>query len=441
VLPELAHHFTLAAPLAGPERAVEYNLRAAAAATATLAYDEAAARLSTALEIGIAEPLERARVQVELGLLLYQIGRVGESEELLTASLATATSLEERGLAARALVHLSAERLYSDPRVGSAEMVPVAEEAIGTFEQLGDSVGLAAAENLLGWALGREGRTEESFAALDRALAHAVAAGDQVMRRDVIGTIAVRLCDGPTPAGEAIDRIEKLRSSSRNDPVLDTWLGRFFALVLAMAGRFDEAREEIRASGSFLDRADQMVHSLSSRWAVANAKDLAGDPAGAKQEVLAAFLNMRDKRGEGSEARALRAAGELALLCCDQGDWHEAAEYLSYGQDVDRSEPVEGKLYTVLRLAARARLAAKGGDLAGALTLARSAVEVAERRDWLNYRARAWLALAEVQRAKGQEAEAEDAVANALRLYEAKGNVAAAARLEARLIDSPVKRA
>ena len=85
------------------------------AATATSANDEAAARLSSALELGIADPRERARVQAELGLLLYHTGRVGESEAILSASLDAATSLEERGLALRALVHRAAERL----RVGS----------------------------------------------------------------------------------------------------------------------------------------------------------------------------------------------------------------------------------------------------------------------------------------------------------------------------------
>ena len=176
VLPELAHHFTLAAPLAGVERGVEYNLRAAEAATATLAYGEAAARLSSALELGIADPRARARVQAELGLLLYHTGRVGESEAILSASLDAATGLDERGLALRALVHRTAERLSSDPEVGSTEVVPIAEEAIRTFEQLGDPLGLAAAEELLGMALGREGRTRGELRGAERARALAEAA-------------------------------------------------------------------------------------------------------------------------------------------------------------------------------------------------------------------------------------------------------------------------
>src|SRR5262249_57993332 len=67
IVAELAYHFTIAAPLSGAERGVEYNLRAAEAAVATHAHDEAAARLSSALELGIADPSERTRVQVELG--------------------------------------------------------------------------------------------------------------------------------------------------------------------------------------------------------------------------------------------------------------------------------------------------------------------------------------------------------------------------------------
>jgi len=442
VVPELAHHFTLAAPLAGAERGVEYNLRAAAAASTAVAYGEAAARLSSALELGITDRGERARVQAELGRLFYESGRIAESEAILTASLDTATGLEERGLAARAHVHRANQRLASDPEVSSAEIVPVAEETIEILEQLGDSLGLAAAEHLLGHALGREGRSEEAFAALDRALAYAETAGDEVMRRHIIGRVARELVSGSTPAGEAIDRFAKLRSSTRNDPVLDAGLRRHFAAVLAMAGRFDEAREHLLASAHVLDQAERTDLSLSAGWTAAEAKELAGDLAGAEEEFVAGFLSMRDARGEEPDARALRISAELALLLCDQGRWDEAADYLSYGEGVDGSEPVQGKIYSIYRFAARGRLAAQRGEFARALELARRAVEVVERRSSsLNHRALVWLALAEVARAAGQTAEADDAVANALRLYEAKGNVAAAARLKARLVDSPLKRA
>ena len=63
-LADLAHHFAAAAPFGSAERAVEYNVLAARAAAAALAFDEAAARLRTALELGgpgPAGPVPRAR--------------------------------------------------------------------------------------------------------------------------------------------------------------------------------------------------------------------------------------------------------------------------------------------------------------------------------------------------------------------------------------------
>ena len=414
VLPELAHHFTLAAPLAGVERGVEYNLRAAEAATATLAYDEAAARLSSALELGHRRPSERARVQAELGLLLYHTGRTGESEAILSASVDAATEPGGAG-SARCARSFTARPsgCRRTPRSARQRSCPLPRRRSGRSSSSVTRSAWRRPRSCSVWRSVARVAREESFAALERALAHAEAAGDQVLRRDVIGRMALWLCGGTTPAGEAIERLDGLRALARDDPVLDAGLCRCRALLLAMAGRFDEANEHI--AGQRPDpRPRRPVASLAAqpaRWS-RQAKELAGDLAGAKQDVLTAFLSMRDARGEGSEARALKAAAELALLCCDQGEWDEAAEYLSYGRQVDESEPPRGKAYAFLRLAARARLAAHRGEPAEALELARRAVELAEPRAWLNHTARVWLALAEVQRVNGHNAEADAAVAD-----------------------------
>ena len=60
-LAELAYHFGAAAPVDGPRRAIEYSLLAGRAALRTLAFDEAAARFASALELGIDDPRRRAR--------------------------------------------------------------------------------------------------------------------------------------------------------------------------------------------------------------------------------------------------------------------------------------------------------------------------------------------------------------------------------------------
>ena len=72
---DLAHHFTVAAPLAGAARGVAYNVAAARAAGAALAYDEADERLSVALALGVGDPVERAELLIELGTTRHRAGR------------------------------------------------------------------------------------------------------------------------------------------------------------------------------------------------------------------------------------------------------------------------------------------------------------------------------------------------------------------------------
>ena len=248
-----------------------------AAATATFAYGEAAARLSSALELGIADPGERARVQVELGNLLWLTGRIAEAEAILTASLDAAAGLEERGLAARALVHLSSARLSSDPAVGPAEMVSIAEEAIRTFEQLDDPLASRRPSTCSVRRTFATGGPMRAWRHATEPLRTRMPPGIRSCYGRSSADCSDTLCDGSTPAEEAIERIEELRSSSRNDPVLDAGLRRALALVLAMAGRFDEAREHILVSSAVLDSADQTQLSIQTRWAVAEAKALTGD--------------------------------------------------------------------------------------------------------------------------------------------------------------------
>ena len=104
VLADLAHHFAAAAPIGGAAQAVEYNLLAAKAASAALAYDETTARLRTALEMGIEDERRRAEILLDLGTALFRAGRSLDSLQSFRRAAEIAQDLGEGELLARAAI-------------------------------------------------------------------------------------------------------------------------------------------------------------------------------------------------------------------------------------------------------------------------------------------------------------------------------------------------
>jgi DNA-binding CsgD family transcriptional regulator/tetratricopeptide (TPR) repeat protein len=103
-LADLAHHFTAAASLGEVRRAVEYNILAAGAAVAALAFDEAAERLRIALELGIDSPAERADALLELGTASHRAGKAGDALDAFTAVAEIARAQRDATLLARAAI-------------------------------------------------------------------------------------------------------------------------------------------------------------------------------------------------------------------------------------------------------------------------------------------------------------------------------------------------
>jgi DNA-binding CsgD family transcriptional regulator len=103
-LADLAHHFAAAAALGGDRRGVDYNVQAARAATEALAFEEAVARLRTALELQIASPHRRAEVLLELGTAGHRAGKALDAIEAFWKAAQIARELGDTGLLARAAI-------------------------------------------------------------------------------------------------------------------------------------------------------------------------------------------------------------------------------------------------------------------------------------------------------------------------------------------------
>lgn len=104
LLADLAHHFTCAAPIGETARAVDYNLRAARAADTALAFDEAAERFATALDLGIDDPAERAVASTELGKACFRAGRSAAALDAFRTAAGVGRELTDGELVAAAAI-------------------------------------------------------------------------------------------------------------------------------------------------------------------------------------------------------------------------------------------------------------------------------------------------------------------------------------------------
>jgi len=239
---------------------------------------------------------------------------------------------------------------------------------------------------------------------------------------------------GPTPVAEMTARCEDLLATTDSDRVLDALLKRCLGLTYAMAGRAEEALALAAESSAVLDELNQMLFSYIYRGLAAYARELAGDRLGAERELLASWRYF-NRSGLPADRRRVYAAYDLASFYCDEGRFEEAEELDQRYADLPLTAQNDADT-SIRRQIVEARLAARAGRAEEGVTLAedavaRSAARWRGGRDRPEQTARAWLALAEVQRLAGRRAEADRSVARAIEFYEMKGNLAAAAQTRA----------
>jgi DNA-binding CsgD family transcriptional regulator/tetratricopeptide (TPR) repeat protein len=136
VLADLAYHYAAAGPAADVHRAVDYNVRAARAARASLAFDQASTHLATALELGIEDPVSLASAYHELGVATHLAGRSEDALEAFTAAAEVARQLGDRDLLAEAAIGY--ENSCWRPGIVDRNAVELLEEAATALDE-GDS--------------------------------------------------------------------------------------------------------------------------------------------------------------------------------------------------------------------------------------------------------------------------------------------------------------
>ena len=130
-LPDLAYHFAAAVPLSDARRAIDYSVLAARAATDALAFDEAAALLVNALELGIENAAKRAEVLLELGTIRHRAGEAFDALDALRSAAEIARELNDAELLARAAIGYEDAGWRPGPEHRPVDLLEEAVTALG----------------------------------------------------------------------------------------------------------------------------------------------------------------------------------------------------------------------------------------------------------------------------------------------------------------------
>jgi DNA-binding SARP family transcriptional activator/tetratricopeptide (TPR) repeat protein len=386
-------------------------------------YDVAAVEnlLSRARRLLPEEHPRRLVVTQRLAEVDLVLGRHREAQALLDEVIALTRAAGD--LASERLARLERARsqftIGPDP-VSLAAIRREADEAAAFFAEAGDDTGWSNALFLTGLVLALKGRVVAAEKVYRDGMTFADRSGrvreELAYRWMLAETVAI----GPTPVRDCIAACEQLATTrGAEHPGVMTEL----ATLLAMEGRFDEAREMNERARRIL--AERMHVRRLLRWVShSNAKVelLAGRPAAAERELRIVVESVRET---GEREQLAQASARLATALRSQGRAEEAADFAALSL---RAAPREAVAAQALSHGAGALAAADAGDQAEAARLAREAVGWAPD-EMPNLRADVLAEFAEVCRAGGREEAASQAVSEAARLYERKGNAVSAARI------------
>ena len=409
------------------ERAAELLMSAGRRAFARNDLAAAASLLRRAAALLPERDERRLRLLPDLGEALTEIGELAWAELFLTEAVRVASEIGEERLGAEASLVLLQHRWHAE-RLDrwTATLLEEAERAIAVFEQAGDHAGLARAWRLIMNAHGVAHRFGEAAAAAERAGEHARLAGDPRQEARAASGYAMASLYGPTPVAEAIARCEQLLAET-SDKRLEGLVLCLLAPLRAMQGEFEAARTLYARGRALLDDIGGKLIAASTTFNASTVELLAGDSTTAERELRREYERLEQM---GETFLRPTVAAYLAVAICNQGRYDEAEHFAGIAAEVATADDVVSQ---AMWRSVRARVLARDARFEEAVALATEAVKLLGATDGIVKHGDALVALADVLDRAGRSAEAEQAVAQAIALYELKGNEVSARNARAAL--------
>jgi tetratricopeptide (TPR) repeat protein len=302
------------------------------------------------------------------------------------------------------------------------ETLPAAPELIPLLERENAHSELATAWRLVAHVHGMAGHYRLASEAAERSMSHARTAGNETLAAKVAYILADTALLGSTPVRQAIAQCEQLIAEGLKNREVECRVMRILAQLRAMNGELETARALYRQSRALLRDLGQRVAAASSGIDVALVELLGGDLGLAEREIRS-DLDFLANAGESYYLSTMTAL--LSRLVRDQGRDNEALELSRAAEKAADEDDFDSQ---ALWRAIRAPIVARAGDLTGAETLARKAVELVRRTEAPLMQADALAELAEVLNIAGRSVEARAAIEEATALYCSKGNLVSEAQ-------------
>ncbi len=369
----------------------------------------------------------RLAVLPALGRALQDRGDWDRSRAVLSDAVSRAQATGDRRTEADARVTLAHLETFTDALLGHDEVRALLAEPLRVFEELGDEAGLGRTLGLAGQLRFWAGDSANAIRDLERAAAHARAAGDRQQESQSLGYIVIASVHGSTPVDQALEVCRQARSYVDGEPRLQVASLRGEGNLHAMAGRIDEARASIAAALALAQEAGLNVMVASVGTEAGRLEAFAGDPVAAER---IARPGLDELERIGNRGHWVTAAITVADALFDQHRLDEAeavVDQVDAWAMQDDSDPQVGWRRI------KAKILATRGELDAAERLAGEAVAIASRTDYLENHALARADLAYVLGLAGRADEARAELREALALAERKGIVPLAARIRAAL--------
>jgi class 3 adenylate cyclase/tetratricopeptide (TPR) repeat protein len=369
----------------------------------------------------------RVRLLPDLGAALIEAGRLSDADEVLADARRAAAVSGDECVDSRSLVQQQLLRLHGES-ADTAEAAAVVQQVVPVFERGGDDYGLCQAFRVQAWLHWIEAEAEAAAGAWERAAAYAQRAGAEHDRTEILHWVASSHFLGPTPVPDGIRRCEAIRREVSGNLAAVAHVLQSIAALHAMQGRIDGARE-LLANGNAVFEELGLTLSSAAGQDTAWVELLAGDPVAAECSLRAGYGRL-EEMGETNVLSTSAAYLAQALLA--QGRDAEAERFAQRSNELAAADDL---LTQVMWRGVRARVLARRGHFEEAERIARESVALAEKTDFVNHKGDALVDFAIVLRLAGRPEQGQAALAEALRLYEQKGNTVAVGKARAELAE------